>query len=67
MFIIRWLIEKIGKFLSSKVGKIAAWIGLGVGAGAAAYGGVEIGKAVKLSKRARKIRKTLRRTLRGKR
>ena len=56
MFIIRWLIEKLGKFFSSKTGKIAAWIGVGVGAGAAAYGGVEIGKAVKLSRRAQKIR-----------
>ncbi|MBE6700493.1 MAG: hypothetical protein E7582_01195 [Ruminococcaceae bacterium] len=56
MFIIRWIIEKLAKFFSSKAGKIAAWIGVGVGAGAAAYGGVEIGKAVKLSKRAQKIR-----------
>lgn len=55
MFIIRWIIEKLGKFFSSKAGKIFAWVGVGVGAGAAAYGGVEIGKAVKLSRRAQKI------------
>lgn len=55
MFIIRWLIEKLAKFFSSKAGKIAAGVGVGVGLGAAAYGGAEIGKAVKLSKRAKKI------------
>ncbi len=56
MFIIQWIIEKLSKFFSSKAGKIFAWVGAGVGAGAAAYGGVEIGKAVKLSRRAQKIR-----------
>lgn len=56
MFIIRWLIEKLGKFFSSKAGKVIAWISALFGIGAATYGGVEIGKAVKLSKRAQKIR-----------
>lgn len=56
MFIIRWLIEKLGKFFSSKAGKVVAWISALFGIGTAAYGGVEIGKAVKLSKRAKKIR-----------
>ena len=56
MGILRWLFEKLGKFFSSKAGTIAAWLGLGLGVGAAAAGGNEIVKAVKLSKRAQKMR-----------
>lgn len=56
MFIFRWLFGWLGKFFSSKAGKITAGVMGAVGAGAAVAGGVEIGKAVKLNRRARKMR-----------
>ena len=56
MFIFRWLFGWLGKFFSSKAGKITAGVMGAAGAGLAVAGGVEIGKAAKLNRRARKMR-----------
>ena len=51
-----WIFSKLRNFFESKAGKItAAAVGV-VGVGAASYGAVEAGKAIKLNRRSKKMR-----------
>ncbi len=51
-----WIFSKLRNFFGSKAGKITAAAVGAVGAGAAGYGAVQAGKAIKLNRRAKKMR-----------
>lgn len=53
---IGWLFSKLRDFLGTKAGKYTAAAAGALGAGAAGYGAVQAGKAIKLNRRAKKIR-----------